>query len=160
MSVPTKQEEAALARIVQLEDVAALRALMTNARRLGSEVVEKAAFQRLAQVQPGAPVGSVAFDVWRSIFALEEILVTERGKTVRLSRTRQKIARDGETRTVADLVTKAEASAGFHMLIERGLPALTFEAVVLRHPSDFTQAEIDQARARLSAASVDPETLS
>jgi hypothetical protein len=159
MTVLAKHEQAALARIAVLEDVAALRSMMANARRLGAEAVEKAAFERLAQVQPGAEEGSLAFDVWRSIFALEEMLVAERGKTVRLSRTRQKIARDGETRTVADLVMKPDASSGFAMLIERGSPALTFEAVVLRHPDTFSQPQIDKARARLAAASVDPDIL-
>lgn len=155
----SKAERAALDRIPQLEDPERLRALIANARRMKSAPVARAAFARLCEVQPEATPGTVEFDVWQSIHALEEMLREERGKTVRLSRTRQKIARDGEAKTVADLTLRPDASAGFHDLVARGHPELTFEAVVLTHPKTF-DAEIQvAARKRLSEAGVEAEAL-
>jgi len=79
--------------------------------------------RRLYEVSPAAQAGTLEHAVWRSIYALEDALTEERGKTTRLARTRQKIAREGEAKTVADLVTKS-ASDGYRMLMERGWPGL------------------------------------
>lgn len=160
MADVSKQEVKALSMIKTLDDPDRLRAMMANARRLGSEFVERAAFQRLCYVQPAAQPGTVEHDVWRSIHALEQMLLEERGKTVRLSRTRQKITKDGEIKTASDLSMKTEAAEGFSMLMERGHPELTFESVVLRHPAAFKQPALNAAADRLSSAGIDPKSIS
>jgi len=154
----TPIERAALARIDTLEDADKLRVLITNARRLKSAEVETAAFRRLCLVQPEADPGTVEHDVWQSIHAFEEILREERGKTVRLSRTRMKIGKDGEAKTVSDLTLKPDASQGFQDLVDRGHPHLTFEAVALRHPDTFDETVQLAARDRLSAAGLAPDS--
>jgi hypothetical protein len=159
MSGTTPLERRALERIVQMTDTDKLRTLMHNARKQGSSEVERAAFARLCEVQPSASPGSLEHDVWASIFALEEMLRDERGRTTLLSRTRQKIAKDGEAKTCADLINAAKPSDGFQMLIDRQHPALLFEAVALRHPDRFPQDVLDAARRRLSDNGVDHETL-
>jgi hypothetical protein len=152
-----KAEQRAVASLANMTDPTRVRALLDNARRAGSATVERAAFDRLCALLPATAAGSVAHDVWKSVHALEELLRQERGKTTRLSRTRQKIERDGEARTAADLTMKREASSGFRDLIARGLPHLTFEAVVLRHHRHFEPAVQDAAAARLTEAGLDPQ---
>ena len=154
----TPAERAALVQIEAMIEPVRLRTMIANARRLKSPVVEAAAFRRLCHVQPEATPGTVEHDVWQSIFALEQMLLEERGKTVRLSRTRQKIARDGEAKTVADLTLKPDASAGFQDLIARGHPHLLFEVVALRHPKTFDTEVRRAARARLELAGLDPDS--
>lgn len=147
----------ALERIANCNDPRELRIMADNANRLGNREVELAALRKLYAVSPDAEPGTLEHDVWQSIFALEDALKNERGKTVLLSRTRQKIARDGELETVADLVRKAP-SEGYRMLIDRGWPELTFEAVALRHPDRFDAAVLRSAKDRLNSSNASPIT--
>ena len=139
---------------------------MKNAKQLGYAEVEDAAFRRLCMVlsrqfTPEAEPGPVVFSIWRSIFALEEMLTSERGKTTRLSRTlsrtRQLIRVKGEVAAVAQLCLKPKPSDGFHMLVERGFPDLLFEYVVLTHTANFPTEVAEAARQRLENHSLFPE---
>ncbi|WP_094022943.1 hypothetical protein [Maliponia aquimaris] len=159
MSKLSPAERTALDTISTISDPDKLRNFIANSRRVGSQTVERAAFARLCEVQPSAEPGTVEHDVWQSIHALEEMLKDERGKTVRLARTRQKIQRDGEAKTAADLTLKPDESAGFRDLIDRGHPELTFEAVVLRHPGVFDEETRNAASARLIGAGINPGKL-
>ncbi len=158
LPVISPHERMALARIGTLTDPKRLRSLIENAHRLGNAAVERAAFLRLCFVQPEANPGTVEHDVWQSIHALEEMRREETGKTIRLSRTRQKIGRDGEAKTVSDLTMKSTPSDGFALLMDRSHPELTFEAVVMRHQLTFPATVITAARARLAGAGLDPDT--
>lgn len=140
----------ALEFIAACVDPKRLEQMIRNARKQGEAEVEQAAMRRLYEVKPEAQPGTLEHDVWQSIFALEGALSSERGKTVRLSRTRQKIKEVKEAATVASLVMKKTPSKGFHLLIERGWPELTFEAVALRHPDRFEADVRAAAAARLS----------
>jgi hypothetical protein len=154
---PSAVERRALGQIEALTDPAKVRALMHNARRLGSALVEKAAFRRLVALLPQEEPGTLDHGFWASIHATEEMLRERRGKTVRLSRTRQKIGRVGVHRMVVDLVTSPKPSEGFAMLMDLGAPELTAEAVVLRHRDLFDTATVEAAERRLGAAQVDIE---
>lgn len=130
-----------------------LKRIVANARRQGDAEVERAASLKLYSVLPAAEPGTLEHDVWRSVFALEDALKAERGRTTLLGRTRQKIARNGEQKTVADLVTGG-TSDGFVMLVDRGMVDHTFEAVALRHPERFD----DAVRAAASKRLQDPKS--
>ena len=144
-----------LDQIEKCDDPAALRRFMKNAKQRGGNDVYNAAFQRLITVQPSAQVGTLAHDVWRTIYAFEELLKEERGKTIRLSRTRQKIQRDGEVKTVMDLTLKATPSDGFRMLKDRGILELSFEALVVARAEQFPSNVVDAARSRLETEGMD-----
>ena len=146
-----------LENIERCDDPAKPRRYMANARRRGASDIYDAAFQRLIAVQPYAQVGTIAHDVWRTIYAFEELPKEERRRTVRLSRTRQKIQRVGEASTVVDLVLKASPSDGFNMLDERDFLELSFEALVVARSSHFPSNVVDAARARLTSHGFDME---
>jgi hypothetical protein len=150
-----KQEAAALARIEASEDSAAMRSLIVNAERLGADRVRDAAFRKMVALDAKGEPGALTNDFWQAIHTLEGALSNERGKATRLSRTRQKLARAGTARTVADLALAKQPSEGFAMLVDRGYWDLTAEAVVLKHPDDFEPAVVDAARTRLEAAGCD-----
>ena len=145
----------ALNNIANCDDPEKLRVYMKNARTRGADDVYDAAFHRVISIQPSAQGGTVPHDVWRTIHAFEELLREERGKTVRLSRTRQAIQRKGEVRTVTDLVLKRTASDGFNMLHERDLLELSFEAIVVARSDHFATDVVERARERLLDAGAD-----
>lgn len=149
-----------LASIAVATDPAKLRTLRQNAQRLGVSEVDDAAFRRLVEILPEGAPGSIEHDFWKTIHAFEEILRDERGKTVRLSRTRQKIDRVGVMRTLIDFALSKTPTDGFNMLIERGLPELTGEALVLKHSGHFEPAVLEAAKSRLEVAGVDVSKLS
>jgi hypothetical protein len=57
-------------------------------------------------------------------------------------------------RTLIDFVISKNPTDGFDMLIERGMPELTGEAVVLRHAAHFDGAVAAAAQARLIDAGI------
>ena len=158
------RDAAALARIDTMDDPDKLRNLMANAQRMGVTPVRDAAFRRLAAVQAeeakaDAVPGTVQHDFWQTIFAYEQLLREERGKAVRLTKTRTKVTRNGEVKALADFADATSDTSGFETLMARGMAELTGEAVILRHPDDFDEATRDAAKARLTGAGFDPESL-
>lgn len=151
--------ERALAFIETCSDPAKLEQLIDNARAKGETEIVRAAQLRLYDVKPSSKPGTLEYDVWRSIYALEGSLTEERDRTTLLSRTRQTITREGEAGTVARLVLKREASDGFQMLLDRDMAHLTFEVVALKHRDRFEQDVLSAAEQRLMRAGLDPEEL-
>ena len=144
-----------LASIAGSTDADQLRRIRENAQRMGVTAVADAAFRRLIEVLPEQAPESIEHDFWMTIHAFEEVLRDERKKTVRLSRTRQKIGRVGVKQTLIDFATSKAPTPGFNMLIERGLPELTGEALVLKHSESFDPGVQSAARQRLEDAGVD-----
>jgi hypothetical protein len=132
-------------------DAKSLRQIAFNARQKGELAVAHAADLRLYAILPSEAPGTLEYDVWQSIHALEGTLSTERNKTTRLGRTRQKISRVGELQTIKDLILGAKPSEGFFMLIDRKMANLTFEAVALQHPDRFDSAVLNAAIERLQS---------
>ena len=148
-----------LAVIQASRDPEQLHRFMKNAERMNEPAVRDIAFRRLVEILPKEEPGTLEHDFWRSIFSLEQALSEERGKPVRLSRTRQKVTKLGKMETLKDLAMSRSASEGFGMLMERNMAELTAEAVVLRHQNHFESAVVAAARSRLQEASIDVEKL-
>jgi len=127
-----------------------LRTLMANAKRLGRKDVDDLAFRQLCRVEGRKfddPLESEFASVMR---ALEEALTDERGKTTRLSRTRQKLGRVGVRQTLIDLALKPSPSVGFLKLLELGMADMSAEALILKHRAEFPAEVVEAARRRLT----------
>ena len=142
-------EQKALLYIAGCSDVEKLHQIARNADRAGAMTVRQAARLRIYALSPAQQPGTLEHEVWQSIYALEDVLSDEAGATRRLSRTRQKIARDGEHKTVCDLVL-GKPSEGFAMLVDRDMTDYTFEAVALRFAERFDPSVLEGAKRRLA----------
>jgi hypothetical protein len=149
----------AIDSISKCNDPEKLRTWIKNARDNNADEVADAAFRRLISIAPSEQPGTVEHDFWQTIHAFEFILSDERGKTTRLSRTRQKVDRVGVVQTLKDWALDKKQTQGFEMLMERGLPEFTGEAVVLRHLDKFEADVQAAARDRLVRAGVDVNQL-
>jgi len=140
--------------IAACDDETKLRNWIANANREGAQEVEDAARRRLIAVRASKDVDDpndpIVLDFWKSISALEYELSLERGKTIRLSRTRQKIGRVGVEKTLRELTVSSQPSDGYHLLRDRGMLDLSAEAVVLRYPDRFEAEILKAARNRLN----------
>lgn len=135
-----------------------LRRFMSNAEDRGVVELYEQARSRLFDIQASTEcetAGTVEYEVWESIHALEYVRTKEAGKTIRLSRTRQAIGGKGIRQTLVDIVRKKGPSEGFDMLRDRNMLKHSFEAIVLRHLGDFDDSVIEAARERLVAAGCD-----
>jgi len=141
------------------DDPAKLRSWRDNARNAGQLDLADAAFRRLIAILPEENPGTVEHDFWQTVHAFEQLLKEERGKTVRLSRTRQMVARVGVVAALESWAKRTSDTDGFTMLMERNLPELTGEAIVLRHPANFDDDVKAAARDRLERAGVDVAAL-
>ena len=155
MSDPAK----ILGLIATCDDPEKLRSWITNARKAGDNRIADAAFRRLISVLPKEKPGTVEHDFWQTIYAFEHVLSEERGKTTRLARTRQKVTRVGEVQTLKDWALSSKSTDGFTMLLERNMPELTGEAIVLRHAKQFGADVLAAANQRLVQAGVDTSAL-
>lgn len=144
-----------LALIAACHDAGKLRNWIANARNENQKEIEEAAFRRLVDILPKEAPGTVEHDFWRTIHAFELMLSEERGKTTRLGRTRQKVARVGVIETLRDWAMASKSTDGFDMLIERNMPELTGEAIISRHGERFDAAVMAAATKRLEDAGVD-----
>jgi hypothetical protein len=145
-------EDRVLAAIAECADAGKLRAWLTNAKT--NERVFGAVFQRLIEVAPASRPGTIEHAFEQVMHAGEELISTERGKTFRFARTRQKYARVGAVRILKDWmkIPASQSRSGFDELITIGRPDLTGEAIVLRFAELFEPAELETARQRLAKA--------
>jgi hypothetical protein len=145
--------------IAQCDDVGKLKTLIKNARARNATNVADAAFRKLISLVPSELPGTAEHDFWQTIHAFEHILTEERGRTTRLARTRQKVARVGAMQTLIDWALSDKETEGFKMLLERNMAELTGEAIVLRHSDRFEPNVVSAARNRLTNAQVEIDGL-
>jgi len=87
------------------------------------------------------------------VYTIEELRRDAGRKVWRMHRLRPKIDREGERAALEYCASKR--TDGFDEVLGYGLPHLTAEAIVLRHPEAFPAEVLGAARARLIEAGVD-----
>ena len=85
----------------------------------------------------------------QAVSAYEEILTRKNGKRTRASRTWQMINRHGILPAIERAVDRESDATGYLTLVEMHMTDLAFEAVVLRHPDNFSAETVERARQRL-----------
>lgn len=132
--------------------LAALRKQLALAQRLGNKAVEKetAAEIRKQTIHPSDAALPPAFV--DDVFAAVQHYRHARGGGSAGGRTWTMLYGKGCVATVADLVTRKDASLGFKTLLAAGLIEYSYEAVALRWPQLFPPEVLAAARARLAAA--------
>jgi hypothetical protein len=90
----------------------------------------------------------------QAIFAYERMLFIKHGKRQRASYTWRAVQEHGILGAVERAVKKE--SAGYRLLVENGLEEKAFEAVILRHPSSFSEESVKIARERLERLKQEP----
>ena len=160
-TIPEKKnnDKKILAFVERCENAGELESLIRNATKLGNAMVAEAAFRKRISLVPAEQPGSVEHDFWQMVQAFEYALSEERGKNTRLSRTRLKVAKAGVVQTLRDWAVGSQETAGFKMLLERGMPEFTGEAITLRHRDLFEPPVLEAAQQRLTAAGVDLNSL-
>lgn len=122
-----------------------------NATERGHPELALAARKRAVQLR--AESYGVTSEVQRecieAVFAYEEVLSAKAGRRQTASRTWPMIKRHGVIEAVERVVKRKADALGYTALVEMGLEELAFEAVVLRHPTEFSAEAVARSRERL-----------
>jgi hypothetical protein len=126
------------------------RNLMHNAERLGRHDVYWQAFKRLCELEGASCDDPLHKGFYRVLAAYEELLTKKHGRTTKAARTRQKLASKGVERCLEDWALSSQATEGFTLLIEAGLPELTGEYLVIKYTERFPEHVVAAAKRRLA----------
>ena len=138
-------------RVVNLKTVAECDSFAENARTRGAPDLADQARKRAVQIRAAGhgAQSDVEQECLQAVYAYEEVLSAHKGKRQPASRTWQMIRRHGTIPAVERVVTKREVSSGFTALAEMNLMEFAFEAVILRHPGNFSEDAIAMSKQRL-----------
>ena len=96
-----------------------------------------------------APANHAEREAYEALYAYEEALSKQKGKTIRASRTWPMVEKYGIIGAVERIVTRPDDAPGYRVLVEMGMEDMAFEAVVLKHPDVFSQEAVEHSRLRL-----------
>jgi len=89
-------------------------------------------------------------ELLEAVFAYEAVLAQRRGKKIRATRTWQMIERHGIVEAATRAVDRPDDTLGYQALAAMGMQDISFEAVVIRHPSAFSKAAVGRCRERIA----------
>lgn len=142
-----------VSKIEQMADREGLKNLMNNARRLGREDVYWHAFKRLCSLEGMAYDDPLEREFYDVLNAYEELLTEKHGRTTKAARTRQKLQNKGVEQCLIDWAL-GEPTDGFKLLVEKGLPELTAEYLVVKYGTRFAENVVEAARKSLTEQGV------
>ena len=139
-------------RIKSLDTPKKCEIFANNALSAGREDLAKQAKERAIQLKAetyGAET-SAEKEAIKAVYAYEEILSANNGKKTRASRTWPMIQKYGIINAVERAVNRKAETKGYTVLLEMGLEAYAFEAVILRYPDQFSESAVEISRQRMS----------
>jgi hypothetical protein len=92
-----------------------------------------------------------------AIYAYEDLLTLKNGRRTRASRTWPMLEKYGIKGAVERAVNRRDGTSGHALLVEMGYGDLAFEAVVLRHPREFSSETVEIARRRTAGEALNEE---
>ena len=132
-------------------EIFAENALAKNRPELALEARQRA-IQLRAEI--GAEKYGAETDVEKEclqvVYAYEQVLSANRGKSIRASRTWQMFKRHGIIDAVEKAVNRKQDPTGYLALVEIGMEEYTFEAVIVKYPKSFTPDVVDISNRRLA----------
>ena len=137
------------AKIERLVDREALRNLMDNAKRLERDDVYWLAFKQLCSLEGITYDDPLERGFYDMLNAYEQLLTEKNGRTTKATRTRQKLKNKGVQQCLVDWAL-GPPTDGFKLLVEKGLPELTAEYLVVKYAKRFPEAVVKAARERLA----------
>lgn len=91
----------------------------------------------------------VEIDLYKALFAYEEILSIKNKRRTSASRTWQMVNRYGIKGAAERAVNRKVDALGYKVLVENNLQGLTFESVIVRYPEFFSIGAVKQANKRI-----------
>lgn len=141
-------EERALKSVQNINDVGELRKMLANVRGK-SEQLERAVFEKLIDVAAGAESDdALARDLWKMVFAVEELRRMAGRPVWRMNRLRPKIESDGAAAALA--YCAMNKTEGFDEVLSYGRPDLLAESIALRHADRISEEVLSAAKRRLA----------
>jgi hypothetical protein len=95
------------------------------------------------------PASEAERECYEAVYAYEGALSKINDKTTRASRTWPMIEKKGVIAAVEGIVTRADETKAYRVLVEMELEDMTFEAVILRHRKAFSTEAIAASERRL-----------
>lgn len=134
-----------------LETPEACEQFARNVEARGKPELAVAARRRAVELRAAnhGAVSDAERDALQAVYAYERTLYAKHGRATRASRTWQMIKQRGILPTVEHIVTRNAESLGYTALDQMGMRDMAFEAVVLRHPHEFSPEAIRKSTERL-----------
>ena len=132
-------------RIKNLDTPKKCEIFANNALTAGREDLAKQARARAIQLKAEAygAETSAEKEAIEAVYAYEEVLSANNGKKTRASRTWPMIQKYGIINTVERAVNRKAETKGYTALLEMGLEAYAFEAIILRYPELFSESAVE-----------------
>jgi len=128
-----------------------LRTLMANARRLGRDDVWRDAFRRLCLLEGADQSDPLHRGFYEMLAAYEHLLSERNGRATRATPTRLKARTKGVVHVLEEWVTSKAPTETYELLVAKGMPELTGEHLVLKHPEQFSPEAVAAAKARVES---------
>jgi len=149
-------------RIARLKTPMEARTFAKNARERGHPDLEAQALQRAHELQAiqDGHTSPAQQAIATALYAYEEEQTRLKGHTFRANRTRQMITNRGALQAAERMVLSQKPSQGYEVLEEAGLQELSFEAIIVRFPHEFSEHAVQAAQARLDGRPPPPRSSS